>query len=184
MQKIVDEVNQYKDTYYESNKKNSLFKEKQKAELTNQITTNFDMQKLMDATTIIIPNTNKVYINYEIFKLYANESNFQVIINDILTKFTACVQQYSNFECHLNIAGFTTTAAQRYQGAVKLFCDACLTTKTDHTTDMTTLYIYNTPHVFDAIRKMLNPFIHEEIKKKLTTISKKDSAEKLQELLK
>jgi hypothetical protein len=142
------------------------------------------MQKLIDATTIIIPNTNKVYINYEIFKLYANESNFQVIINDILAKFTACVQQYGNFECHLNITGFTTTAAQRYQNAVKLFCDTCLTTKTDHTTDMTTLYIYNTPHVFDAIRKLLNPFIHEEIKKKLVTISKKDSAEKLQELLK
>jgi len=184
MQNIVDEVNQYKDNYYESNKKNSFFKEKQKAELTNQITNNFDMQKLMDATTMIIPNTNKVYINYEIFKLYANESNFQTIINDILAKFTSCVQQYKSFECHLNIAGFTTTAAQRYQNAVQLFCDTCLNNNTDHTTDMSTLFIYNTPLVFDTIRKMLNPFIHEEIKKKLVTISKKDSEEKLQELLK
>lgn len=184
MENIVDEVNQYKDTYYDANKKNTFFKEKQKAELIDQISNNFDMHKLMGATTIIIPNTNKVYINYEIFKLYANESNFQMIINDILVKFTACVQQYGKFECHLNIAGFTTTAAQRYQGAVNMFCDACLTAKTDHTTDMTTLYIYNTPLVFDAIRKMMNPFIHEEIKKKITTISKKDSAEKLQELLK
>ena len=81
MENIVDEVNQYKDTYYDANKKNTFFKEKQKAELIDQISNNFDMHKLMGATTIIIPNTNKVYINYEIFKkgisISKNEEIFQ-----------------------------------------------------------------------------------------------------------
>lgn len=184
MQNIVDEVNQYKDMYYESNKKNSFFKEKQKTELTNQISNNFDMKQLIDATTTIIPNANKVYINYEIFKLYANENNFQLIINDILMKFTACLEKYKTFECHVNIAGFTTTAAKRYQSMIKLFCNTCVLNKTDHTTDVSMLYVYNTPNVFDAIRKIMNPFIHENIKSKIATISKEDSEEKLKDLLK
>ena len=76
------------------NQTKTLFKEKQKTELTNQISNNFDMKQLIDATTTIIPNANRVYINYEIFKLYANENNFQLIINDILMKFNACLEKY------------------------------------------------------------------------------------------
>lgn len=179
METIVSRVNSFKEEYYKNNKKNALFKEKQKAELAALIIANFNVDELIEASIRNLENTNKVYIDYTIFKLYANESVYNKIIETILNKFDIAITKYGNFECHINIEGFTITAAQRYQGLIGLFCDKCVEINSTHTDSLVTFNVYYPPHIMDPIRKILTPFIHKDIKHKINIISKENSESQL-----
>ena len=78
---LLEEVKEFQDSYYSQNTKKMFLKNSQKIECANKITEKFDIFDLIKKTIYIIPNTNKVYIDYLIYKLYANPNVYNDIIN-------------------------------------------------------------------------------------------------------
>ena len=179
---IASQVNQFKADYYLKNKKNSLFKEKQKAELAALICQKFNIEQLIEATVRILENTNIVYIDYTLFKLFVNEALYDTMVNIILQKFDIVIKQYGNFQCYINIDGFTITAAQRYQSLISHFCNKCVEINSTHTESLQSFKIYNPASIMEPIRKLLGPFVHKDIKHKIEIISKENSVSELQKL--
>lgn len=73
---ILDELEKYKQSYYSENKKNLFFKKDQKMEVASKIATEFNVDELLKRTVFIIPGTNKMYVDYLVFKLYAHPTNY------------------------------------------------------------------------------------------------------------
>ena len=58
-----DEIQKVKEKYYDSHKKNCLFKNAQKLDCAQHVSNNLDLEKMIQCTAFIIPNTNKIYYN-------------------------------------------------------------------------------------------------------------------------
>lgn len=182
MEDIASRVNQFKADYYVKNKKNTVFKEKQKAELAVLISQNFNLEELIEATIRILDNTNIVFIDYTLFKIFVNEPLYDTMVINILQKFDVVIEQYGNFQCYINIDGFTITAAQRYQHLISHFCNKCVEINSTHTESLQSFKIYNPPSIMEPIRKILAPFVHKDIKHKIEIVSKENSESELKKL--
>ena len=149
-----------------------------------QISNNFDLNDLIEKTEYNIPNTSSVYFDYTIFKLYAHESNYQLLINHILRIFDYCIDTYGEYVVHVNLDSFTVSAAERYKKIIELFNLSCIqNTNYLYTKQLKTWYIYYPPSVIDMIQQILKSVIESEVLNKINVISKKDSSEELKKLL-
>jgi hypothetical protein len=69
--KYVNQMNNTKEEFYNENKKNVVFKNKQKIECAKHVNQSMELAKMIQCTAVRIPNTNIIYYNYMIFKTYA-----------------------------------------------------------------------------------------------------------------
>jgi hypothetical protein len=168
----IDELNK---EYYNTNKKNIFFKKKQKNECANNITQNIDIDILLQATIFIIPNTSHIYFDYTLLKTYATHELYETMIKFAITLFDECIQKYDMYEMHINLNTFSMSALERHYDVVRIFCEECLRAGQCYSEKLTKLHIYYIPSVFDKMSSLLDKFIHEEVKKKITKYSKEES---------
>lgn len=181
---LLNDLEKFKSQYYSDNKKNTIFKSAQKTELTNRVCEQFGLDDLFVRTSYIIPNTNKVYINYPALKLFANISNYESFVNYTQSLFLKCMKQYGNYECHVNLESLTVTAVERHKKLIEIFArDPSETQGIEYTQYLTVAYIYNTPSVIDSITKIISYLLDPVLMKKIVTYSKADTTLKLGELL-
>jgi hypothetical protein len=95
---LANDLEKFKYKYYDENKKNVFFKKDQKMDLANKVCTEFDITQLINKTIYIISGTNKIYVDYTIFKLYANPSIFEIIITHVQDLSMRLIQEYGVFE--------------------------------------------------------------------------------------
>ena len=181
-QSLIDELNQMKSEFYSENGKNSFFKKKQKEECARRISAKYSIEQLAQATIYIIPNTNRVFFDYTIFKLFANPDNFTYLTEYIIYKFSTCIRDYGNFIVDFNLDTFTVSAAERYKDVVKAYCDACRSRDTDFVNLMISMNIYNTPSVMEMIKTVLKPVADPNLYAKLKTYSKEESPQVLSQI--
>jgi len=173
-----------KTDFYTAETKNTFFKNGQKAQCAEQITSQINIYDLLKYTVYIIPNTNHVYLDYPLFKQYANANNYEEVVNYVIAVLAQCIQIYGQYEMHVDLKGFTITAAERYKSGIQLFCSKCCgQTETQFATPLKNMYIYNTPSVIETITRLFAPFMDPIIPKKLVYISKTDSPRLLEELM-
>lgn len=137
--------------FYEQNGKNLVFKNKQKLECAQSVTKEFDLQKMIECTAFIVPNSNVVYYNYLVFKIYGNESNRIEVYSHIMGLINSVLEKYDTFEVHVNLKSFTISACHRYYTMISSTFDE----NTLLTDKMSKLVIYNTPHLLDQITSVL-----------------------------
>ena len=77
---IVNAQNQY----YETHKKNTFFKKSQKFDCAESVCSQIPLEHLINQTCWIVPNENKVVFDYRPFKMYANPSNYIIIVDNIV----------------------------------------------------------------------------------------------------
>ena len=183
---LLKRINSFKNDYYSNNSKNILFKKKQKIECAKEISQKFQLNELIEGFVYNIPNTSNIFLDYNIFKLFANESNYQLIIDYILKLVNECIRNYDKFSIHINLDSFTMSAAERYYSFIELYINNCLlysqTNGFFYSDKLQILYIYNPPSVFDTIYSMFKKVINKEIKDKFLVIQKnlsKDAMDKL-----
>ena len=180
---LLTQVNKFKDNYYSKNSKNMFFKKTQKAECAEQIAQQFDINVLLNNTVYIIGDTNQVFFDYAIFKLYANESNYQQIVDYVLLLFDIIIRKHGTYVTHVNLDTFTVSAAERYKKVIQTFNAACIrNTEFVYTQRLQSWHIYNPPSVIDMIHKILKPFIEPSVFNNARIISKEESAARLSEL--
>lgn len=149
-----------------------FFNSKQKLNLANTVSNSLNLDELINKTVYIISDTNKVYLDYSIFKLFANPSNYDILVRYIVQLFTICIEKYDYFEAHVNLDSFTISACHRYKEVIEKFLGECMKHETIFTEKIIVMHIYNIPYVFDGIQKILAPLIHDNVKKKLNYIVK------------
>ncbi len=177
-------LDKIKTDFYTAETKNTFFKNGQKAKCAEQITSQINIYDLLKCTVYIIPNTNRVYLDYPLLKQYANSNNYEEVVSYVIAVLEQCTKIYGEYEMHIDLKGFTITAAERYKLGIQLFCNKCCAqTETQFANLLKHMYIYNTPSVIETITRLFAPFMDPSIPKKLVYISKTDSPQLLEELL-
>ena len=179
---VNNEIQHVMQKYYETNSRNVLFKKSQKSDCAKQVSVSCDIYQLLDATVYTIPGTNKVYIDYLLFKTYAHDDNYNVILTHIFTTIHNCIEKNKHFEIHVNLSTFSVSALERHKKIIDLFWMQCMTHDTPYCTAIDHLYIYNTPMILQNA-KMLMKYFHPDIKQKIVTYDKANSEKMLIELL-
>jgi spore maturation protein SpmB len=182
-QKFNKKITELTTQFYDGNGKNFIFKNNQKMECAMTITKDIGIEVLIQKTVYIIPNTNSVFIDYTCFKLYAIPDHYEKIVNYILSLFHYCIDNYGDFNIHINIDSFTVSAAERYKSIIDLFIKTCMIANRGYCAKLKAMYIYNTPQTFQNISKMFGSFADPMLKDKIIMYDKKNSAYSLCSLL-
>ena len=153
--------------YYNQNTKSIFFKKNQKMECAARISTSIHLDDLFQKTVYILPNTNKIYFDYLIFKTFGHPTNYDKLVDYILELFTWCIDQNGMFEIHVNLQSFTATAAQRYRDIIQVFCNKCLGSETRFVPYIENLHIYNSPKMIDMFSNIFAGFIDDNIRSKI-----------------
>jgi hypothetical protein len=171
-----NQIQRVKNKYYENNKKHCIFKNSQKLDCTNHVSNNLDLQKMIQCTVFIIPDTNKIYYNYMVFKTYGNETNHLVLYDYVINLITKILEKYETFEFHVNLKTFTISACQRYYGMITSTFDD----NKFFTDKMGKLFVYHTPSIVDQVNRLLYSSIKDILPK--VEYFYKDSDEKIKVL--
>ena len=180
---ILNEIQQYKEKYYQLEGKNMFFKKSQKMDCATKISEQFDLNTLIAHTIYEIPNTNKLLFDYTVFKLYATPDNYDTIIKYILTLFEYILMKHSCFEMNVILDTFTVSAVERYKSVIQMFCNKCMASNTRYSKYITQMNLYYTPSMIDSIRSILRPFIDNTVYDRIVMYSKSESPEILKKLL-
>ena len=159
MENIEQQIASLRSNYYSENKKNIFFKNSQKQDFAKTITQNIDVQLLMAKSVYILENSDIVYIDYPILKTFLCEDIYEVCIQFLLNKYLEVINKYTKYSVHVNLQGFSVSAAQRYQKGIMLFTERCNASNAKFPELLEKMVIINTPSVIEAIQKMLRPFI-------------------------
>jgi len=180
-QNILEDLDKFKDKYYSENKKKSVFNRKsQKYEMAKELLTKFDINLLLQKTAYVIPESNKLFVNYQIFKQFAHPDNYELFVKYVQSFIPPLISKYNTFECHVDIDTFTISAAERYKGVIQVFCrDIFEVSFTDH---LDGIYIYNPPTMLDKISIIILKFLEPATKEKIRIVSKSNSKEIVEKL--
>jgi hypothetical protein len=182
-QEILSKVNEVHNNYYSVHPRNMFFKSSQKTECAAMVSNELSIESLMRSTIFIVPNTNKIFFNYCIFKSYANPAIYNLLIKCVLKVLSSCIEKYNSFQIHIDLNTFSVSAAHRYKGFIELFCKECLSSSSqipiyEH---LENFYLYNVPSMIDHISVIFSPFVNDQIRSKIQYVSKKDSGSLLVE---
>ena len=166
---ILEAIQKHNKNYYDENGKNTYFKKHQKIDLATQVADKFDLQKLLDLSCYKV--NNKVFIDYSVIKLYATIENNNIIVDKILSQY----QMDDTYEIHLNLAGFTITAAERNKELIRMYFEKCMSLEKNLSASLINMYVYYTPSFIDQLMKMFKSFICDEIRDKVVYYKKSES---------
>lgn len=181
---LIDSIQKIKDEYYSKNKKLSLFKKTQKSNCAKNVAENSSLDELISKTVFIIQNTNKVCVDYEIFKSFANNDNYKIIIDRLICLIMTVINIFGNFEIHLNLKSFSVSAVERYRDVFELYYDRCLVHDLYYNeVTLSKIEIYHTPSVINLLSKLIVKYTEPSIKNKLVYHSNEESAGKIELLM-
>ena len=180
---FLENIQRLQDQYYQKEHKNTFFKKQQKSNCAQEIATQINITELLHRTAFVIPNTNRFWLDYLVFKTYANANNYIDIVTYVMSLIISTVTKYGSFEIHINLQTFSISAADRYKDGVYLFFEECIRLNTTFDQTMTNMYIYHTPSMMDSIFTFFSPVASKEIKSKIIMIGKKESPALIERLL-
>lgn len=155
-------------------------KDKQKSAIQQTI----QFEQLLHACVYIVKDTNNVYIDYPILKLFANPDNFFAIVDYIIYNITESINKFGTFSAHININTLSMTSCQRILvPIIKDFLNKCNIHNTTYLKKLNKLYIYHTPLTISNISTMLQPLILPELRKNIVLYDKNDSSTLLMQLM-
>lgn len=172
---LVEMMEKYQQEYYQSQGKNIFFKKSQKQDCAKGVSQAFPLEDMINRTIFIIPQKNKLIFDYTVFKLYATSENYEAIIQRVIESYDLLLSQYSTFEVHIILDGFTISAAERYKSVIQLFCNKCMTSQTRYSQYITGMYLYYTPSMMESISTLLKPFIDPNVSHSIFMYSKAES---------
>ena len=152
---LLYEIENIKKGFYETHSKHSYFTKTQKNECATIISNKCSLTELLKQTIFCIPNTNRIFFEYIIYKQYACKENYMQILSfgDQIMK--TVLQKYGNYEFHVNLNTFTITAFERYFSVIHYY----LTNYAHVYSRCVDIHVYNTPNLVNQMHKALKPFM-------------------------
>jgi len=190
---MLELLNKMKTDYYTESKPNIFFKSAQKIQCAETISKNIELATLLGQTAYILTNNeqnyqkNIIYIEYPLFKLFANPENYTAIVGHLINLIMIFINKNATYEMHINLKGFTISAAERYKHIIQLFCNECCslasTTNISFVENLTIFKIYHTPSVMEHISRIFSAMTDPSVKQKLVFCTKAESDGLLLQLL-
>ena len=172
---FINKLTNLRNQYYSDSGKNMFFKNKQKIECASNICNSIGIEQIIDKTIYCLPNSNKVFFDYTIFKMYATPENYNKIVAHALLMCRHSISENGNFEIHINLNSFTVSACERYKDIIQIFCNECLRSNTRYSINLSKLIVYNSPNMIDSISRIILPFIDPIVRNKITLYNKSES---------
>ena len=172
---LISQLTQMQKDYYEKTGKNTFFKKSQKVGCAESISNSCDIDKLIRHSLYIIPNTNKIYMDYLVFKTYATPQNYVYIAQQIIILFDKCIDEYNDYEVHVNLDTLTISGCERNKNILSVITEQTLNGKREYANILNKLYIYNPPSIMDTVFRIARPYMNPIIMQKVILYSKKDS---------
>jgi hypothetical protein len=134
----------------------------------------------LDMRTIvhIIPNTNKIYIDYRMFKQYANPSNYEILIDEFVSTINKVKETHDMYEIHVNLSNFTSKAMAHYYP----FSQLLFNTQACDMNDVICLVAYNVSVLVSSISQLFVKYIGAEFKNRLI-LHERDTSPQLLDVL-
>jgi hypothetical protein len=172
---FINKLTNLRNQYYSDSGKNMFFKNKQKIECASNICNSIGIEQIIDKTIYCLPNSNKVFFDYTIFKMYATPENYNKIVAHALLMCRHSISENGNFEIHINLNSFTVSACERYKDIIQIFCNECLRSNTRYSINLSKLIVYNSPNMIDSISRIILPFIDPMVRNKIMLYNKSES---------
>ena len=168
---IEDKLNELKTKYYnEKGGSNFLFKNTQKLDCAKEITESIPIKELLHKSFYISDNTNRIYVEYTILKMYANPAVYKTMLEYVNSLIALCIETRGGFELHVNLKTFTVTAANRYKDLIQMFCENSLQKNCSHQTYLQNIYLYNYPTIIPILTTLFSGFVDDNARSKLVLV--------------
>lgn len=131
---------------------------------------------------IILPNSYILYINFNVLKSLLNKETYDNISDYALQLIDKILQNYSEFELHMDLNGFTASSMATHGILLKQFCTKIVGKDNPCTKNLKYMHIYNTPHMMSTIEQICSPYTDSSTANKYTYHSKKASSQLLNDL--
>lgn len=165
---LVENMTKIKDEYYTSSGKNLFLKKKQKQQIAEAINSKYSLDDLIENTVYVVKNTNCIYIDYSVFKMYSVPSNYQDIIDRCIEIIIMTINKYGSFQLHINLRSFNITALEMYKSVFQLYNSSCITQGLLYDSkNVEKITIYNTPSVINTLSMIIVRYTDRSIKNKI-----------------
>jgi hypothetical protein len=183
MKDFLNNIKKIQEEFYSENTKKIFIKKSQKMDCAEIISNSLPLEELIMNTVYAINDSNKILINYTIFKTYANPNNYQKIISKFIDLIIITVNKHGSFELHLDLKSMTTSSIERYKSCFQMYNDSCCERGVFYTDNLINkIFFYHSPSVINILSIFIVKFTDVTIKKKMTIISKEDSEKALYDL--
>lgn len=121
----------------------------------NKIYPDFPDKLLLSNTVYILtsPTTsttsNRIYIDFVNLRRIINNVDINNIVDHFIELIVEILKESETVEIHMNLKSFTISTMEKYKDLVLMFYNKY---KSDYITRINAVYIYYTPHVFEAIK--------------------------------
>jgi hypothetical protein len=159
---IMNKIELLQNEYYNTYNKNIIFKTNQKFNCANTICNEIGIDNMLQKT-IYIFESNKIFIDYTIFKTFANPNNYNDLSIFLAKIINDCIYKHKSFEIHINLNTLTISAVTRYSDIINLFAHHGQENKYDKY--LTKLELYYCPSFITATTNILSSFISPDVKK-------------------
>lgn len=156
---ILNTIQQLTQQYYTNNKTTSYLKKNVKIDCSKYIWKNVYPSKLLIDPTIFI-DSNRLYINYPLIKLFINPDIYEQIIDYTVNHILILIEQYGSYEIHINIEGFTISAAERYSHFINMIFSKLF--NKNYSAYLDKMYIYNPPSVIEYLKPIFRNIVNNK----------------------
>lgn len=177
---IMETIHNLQNQYYNINNKNSFFKKKQKYECADLVTNQIGIDTMLTKCIFIFDNY-KIFIDYTIFKTFANPNNYHDLTLFLARTINDTIYKHKTFEIHINLDTLTISAVERYSAIITSFAEHGQNNNYDKY--LTKLELYNTPCFISTTTSVLNTFISPKVKNMVKFYKKSESSEPLKNIL-
>ena len=182
---LMRKLNALKEEFYttDGNKKKGFFKKSQKEACARSVSNQICEDDAI-AASFFAMNKGTFYLNYPLMKMYMNNDNYMRITDKLIDEIACIVaNNYPDpVRVHINLNGFTVSAAERYKHVLEYFSRMCNEKQIVLTPFIENVFIYYTPSVMSSIMDILKFFIEPDIQNRLVLIAKDQSEVALSEL--
>lgn len=174
---FLDRINNLQNEYYLKNGgKNILFKKTQKQDCAMNVSNQIGIEEFLINLVYINPEDKKLFIDYFVFKSFANPSNYAIITEYIINQVTFMIKEYGQYQMYVDLNGLTISAVERYKDFLHYFMMEITKKYEEYNINYVSylehLHLYNTPNVFEQILPSVKPFLEPEIIDKMILYKK------------
>jgi phosphopantetheinyl transferase (holo-ACP synthase) len=170
---IIDSIKKIQEGYYSVSKKTFFNKKELKNNCAELIAQNFSLEELVSKTVYTIPDTNRVFVDYTIFKTFATPSCYQAVVDSLISRIISVIDKWGTFEVHLNLNSLTATGLDRYNSIFQVYYNTCCSKGLFYDKNkIDKIIILNTPMVISTLIPIIVRYTDPSIKSKIICIKK------------
>jgi hypothetical protein len=159
---ILKKIESARNEYYTENQKNTFFKKQQKFNCAETITNNIDIDAILPFMFKV--DQNNIQFNYNIFKTVASPAVYMKMATYLLQLTEEIINTHSRYNLHVDMAGLTMSAIERYKGFVSLVSGEGLKNGKGLLKHLEFVHIFNPPTFVEYLCSIVIPIVDPAIK--------------------